>query len=125
MHRFLLDPGRFDRISYEKNFLFKDPVNVVVYIFYMQLYFSLSTLFFSEREFSYYSNLRLCTTKVFFSTESIKISNELSNQTQYLYLQLDSLNKIRCLKNHTFHLKLILLLSGDITLNPGPNRTND
>ena len=98
---------------------FKDPVNVVVYIFYMQLCFSLSTLFFSASKFSYHNSLKLCTTKVFFSIESIKISNELSNQTQYLYLQLDCLNKIRC-----FDLKLILLFSGDISLNPGPNWTN-
>ena len=32
---------------------FKDSVNAVVYIFYMQLCFSLSTSFFSESEFSY------------------------------------------------------------------------
>ena len=103
---------------------FKGSVDFVVYIFYMQLCFSLSTLFFSKSEFSYHSSLRLCTTKVFFSIESIKSSSELSNQTQYLYLQLDSLNKIRCLKNHPYYLKLITLLSGDIRLKPGPNRTN-
>ena len=103
---------------------FKDPVDGVVYIFYMQLCFSRSTLFFSASKFSYHNSLKLCTTEVFFSIESIKISNELSNQTQYLYLQLDSLNKIRCLKDHSLDLKLILLLSGDISLNPGPNWTN-
>ena len=103
---------------------FKDSVDVVIYIVYLQLCFSQSTLFFSESEFSYHSSLRLYTTKVFFSIESIKITYELSNQTQYLYLQLDSLNKIRCLKNHSLYLKLTLLLTGDISLNPGPNRTN-
>ena len=93
--------------------LFKDPVNVIVYcilyaiVFYMQFSFSLSILFFAERKFSYHSSLKICTTKVFFSIEFIKISNELSNQTQYLYLQLDTLNKIRYLKNHTLYLKLI------------------
>ena len=60
---------------------FKGSVDFVVYIFYMQLCFSLSTLFFSKSEFSYHSSLRLCTTKVFFSIESIKSSSELSNQT--------------------------------------------
>ena len=103
---------------------FKDSVNVVVYIFYMQLCFSLSTLFFTESEFSYHSSLRLCTTNIFFSIESKKISNDLSDQTQYLCLKLDSLNKIRCLKYHSLYLKLMLLLSGDISLNPGPNRGN-
>ena len=60
---------------------FKDLVNVAVYMFYMQLCFSLSKLFFLESEFSYHSSLRLYTTKVFFLIESIKISNELSNHT--------------------------------------------
>ena len=60
---------------------FKGSIDFVVYIFYMQLCFSLSTLFFSKSEFSYHSSLRLCTTKVFFSIESIKSSSELSNQT--------------------------------------------
>ena len=45
---------------------FKGSIDFVVYIFYMQLCFSLSTLFFSKSEFSYHSSLRLCTTKVFF-----------------------------------------------------------
>ena len=60
---------------------FKGSIDFVVYIFYMQLCFSLSTLFFSKSEFSYHNSLRLCTTKVFFSIESIKSSSELSNQT--------------------------------------------
>ena len=102
----------------------KDSVNVVVYIFYMQRYFSLSTLFFSESEFNYHSSLRLYTTKVFFSMESTTFSYQLSNQTQYLYLQLDSLNRIRYLKNQSLHLKLLLLLSDDISLKLGPNWTS-
>ena len=84
----------------------------------MQLCFSLSALFFSESEFRYHSSLRLCIYyKSIFSIESIKISNELSNQTQYLYLQPDFLNEIRCLKNHSLYLKLILVLSRNINDN--------
>ena len=62
--------------------------------------------------------------KGIFSIESKKINNELSNKTQYLCLQLDSLNKIRCLKNYSLYLKLIVLLPADISLNPWSNRTN-
>ena len=62
--------------------------------------------------------------KGIFSIESKKINNELSNKTQHLCLQLDSLNKIRCLKNYSLYLKLIVLLSADISLNPWSNRTN-
>ena len=53
-------------------FFFKDSFNVVVYIFCMQLCFSLSILFFWESKFSYHSSLRLCTTKVLFSIRSRK-----------------------------------------------------
>lgn len=60
----------------------------------------------------------------FFPIEPIRINNELSAQAQYLYLQLDYLIKINCQKNHFLYLKLILLLSGDISLNPGPIRNN-
>ena len=33
---------------------------------------------------------------------------------------ISSLNQIKCHKNHFLYLKLILLLSGDISLSPGP-----
>ena len=71
-----------------------------------------------------HSHLRLYTKNVFFAIESIKIINELSNGTPYLYPQLDYLNKIRCLKKNSLYLKLILLLSSHISSNPGPSRTN-
>ena len=51
-------------------------------------------------------------------------SSELSNQTQYLYLELDSFNNLKCLKNHLLYLKLILKQSRDISLNLRPNQTN-
>ena len=51
---------------------FKDSFNVVVYIFCMQLCFSLSISFFWESKFCYHSSLRLCTTKVLFSIRSKK-----------------------------------------------------
>ena len=45
---------------------FKDSVDVVSYIFYLQPCFSQSTLIFSESEFSYHSSLRLCTMARYF-----------------------------------------------------------
>ena len=50
----------------------------------------------------------------------IKICDDLNNENQYGCLQLSCLNQIKCHKNHFLYLKLILLLSGDISLNPEP-----
>lgn len=81
---------------------FKRTVNNFVYVFHRQLCLSLIILYCSESAFSCHNNLMLW---------MIKISNGLSNQIQYLYLQMGSLNKIKCSKQHFLYLKLILLLS--------------
>ena len=44
----------------------------------------------------------------------------MNNENQYLCLQLNCLNEIECHKSHFHYLKLIFLLSGDISLNLGP-----
>ena len=54
----------------------------------------------------------------------IKICDDLNNENRYLCLQLNYLNQIKFHKNHFLYLKLILLLSGDISLNPGPIQNN-
>ena len=56
--------------------------------------------------------------------ESIKICDDLNNESQYLCLQLNCLNQIKCHKNNFLYLKLILLLSGDISLNPRTIQNN-
>ena len=43
----------------------------------------------------------------------------MNNEKQYLCLQLNCLNQTKCYKNYLLYLKLILLLSRDIGLNPG------
>ena len=76
-------------------------------------------MYCSKKRFSHHSKIRLCTTKEFFLIESIKICDDLNDENQYLCLQVNCLNQTKCHKNHIFYLKLILLLSGDISLNPG------
>ena len=56
--------------------------------------------------------------------ESIKICDDLNNENQYLCSQLNCLSQIKCYKNYFLYLKLILLLSGDISLNPGAIQNN-
>ena len=48
----------------------------------------------------------------------------MNNGNQYLCLQLNCLNQIKYHKNQFLYLKFILLLSGDISLNPGPIQNN-
>ena len=78
----------------------------------------------SEITFSHHSKIRLCTAKEFFLIESIKICDDLNNENQYLCLWLSCLNQIKCHKNQFHYLKLVLLLSWDISLNPGPIQNN-
>ena len=98
----------------------KRNINVFIHIVFLQLFLSLLTLYWSEKRFNHHSKIKLCTTKEFFLIESIEIYDDLNNENQYLCLQLNCLNQIKCHKNHFFYLKLVLLLSGDISLNPGP-----
>ena len=72
-----------------------------------------------RKRFSNHSKIRLGTTKEFFLIESVKICDNLNNENQYLCLQLNCLNQIKCHKSYSPYLKLILLLSGDIRLNRG------
>ena len=111
------------RLHRAKVFL-KHNISFFIQIFFIQLLLSLLTLYWSEVIFSHHSKIRLCTTKEFFLIESIKICDELNNENQYLCLQLNCLNQIKCHKNHFLYLKLILVLSGDISLNPGPIQNN-
>ena len=53
--------------------------------------------------------------KIIFLIEPIKICDDLNDEKQYLCLQLNCTNQIKCHRNHIVCLKLILLLSGDKT----------
>ena len=57
----------------------------------------------------------------FFTIESLKTSENISITSQELNLNLLTLRKMNC-KDHTKFFRLILLLSGDINLNPGPTQ---
>ena len=99
-------------------------INFFIDIFFIQLFLSPLTLFRSEIRFSHHSKIRLCTTKEFFLIESIKVCDDLNNENQYLCSQLNCLNEIKYHKNEFLCLKLILLLLGDISLNPGRIQNN-
>ena len=88
-------------------------INFFIYIFFIQLFLSLLRIYSSEIRFSHHNKIKLATTKDFFFIESSKICDDFNHENQYLCLQLNCLNQIKCHKNYFFYLKLILLLSGD------------
>ena len=68
------------------------------------------------------NNLKTCDNSSFFNTESIFSTNQLY-ETQLKYnLQLSVLSKLNFV-NHESFFKYLLLLSGDINLNPGPKHS--
>ena len=61
----------------------KHNIDIFIHIFFIQLFLSLLTLYWSEKRFRHHSKIRLCTTKEFFLIEFIKICNDLNNENQY------------------------------------------
>ena len=61
----------------------KHNINIFIHIFFIQLFLSLLTLYWSEKRFRRHSKIMLCTTKEFFLIEFIKICDDLNNENQY------------------------------------------
>ena len=107
----LLDKSCCDRLFTAKVFL-EHNISIFIHMIFIQLFLSLRTLNWFKKRFSHHSKIKLCTTNEFFLIESIKIIDDLNNENQYLCLQLNCLNQIKCHKNHFLYLKFMLLLSG-------------
>ena len=101
-------------------FFLKHNINISIHVFFLQLFLLLFTFYWSKQKFCHHSKIRSCITTAFYLIESIKHCDDLNNESQYLCLQLNCLNQIKCHKNHFLCLKLILLLSEDVSLSPGP-----
>ena len=69
------------------------------------------------------NKLKFCFTCQLFTPDTIKITNEINTSYFQSELIIFAIYKFRFktdIKNHSFHLLLLLLPSGDISLNPGP-----
>ena len=71
-----------------------------------------------------YKGLKKYCTGDFFTIESLKISENISIIRQAMNLNLLTLREMNY-KDHTKFFRLILLLSGDINLNPGPTQISE
>ena len=95
--------------------------NILPHIFFNLLFFHLSLLFFSSSEINTKRNrpLENCTQKEFFTIETIQDSNYVSELFLKTNFYMLAISKIKY-KNHFSFFQLLLLLSGDINPNPGP-----
>ena len=97
-------------------------------MFYM-INFSLLILLFkfsseSNYQFSHHENLRNRSKNMFFSIRSLDLVKDIDNFQQNCYFQLLTLSKMKN-KHHSLFLIFVLLLSGNISTNPGPNQNRN
>ena len=78
---------------------------------------SLSVVYYSKPSLN--TILRNSPTKEFFTIEVLHITYKINEFSAYMHFKLFTINKMKNKYNHLY-LKMILVLSGDIELNPGP-----
>ena len=74
---------------------------------------------------SVFSKLRLCQNKDFFTIESIKLCENLSMKIISFNIRMTKTRLLIFKSNQAFILSLLLLLCGDVEVNPGPITNND
>ena len=86
------------------------------FLIYFLLCFSANSLHKSKN-----CNLKCCPNNEFFSTELIKITGDINSAEMLMSSRYFALNKLRIKRNECFKFyHLLILLSGDVSLNPGP-----
>ena len=100
----------------------KDNFNITKQLFPFLIYFFLC---FSANSLHKSKNcdLKCCPNNEFFSTELIKITSDINSAEMLMSSRYFALNKLRIKRNECFKFyHLLILLSGDVSLNPGPSQ---
>ena len=100
----------------------KDNFNITKQLFPFLIYFFLC---FSANSLHKSKNfdLKYCPNNEFFSTELIKITGDINSAEMLMSSRYFALNKLRIKRNECFKFyHLLILLSGDVSLNPGPSQ---
>ena len=100
----------------------KDDFNITKQLFPFLIYFFLC---FSANSLHKSKNcdLKCCPNNEFFSTELIKIRDDISSAEILISSRYFARNKLRIKRNECFKFyHLLILLSGDVSLNPGPSQ---
>ena len=93
-----------------------------LFTFFLLSQFSISCFLFKTlNQNELQTSLKRYSKGDFFTIESLKTNENISITRQELNLNLLTLREMNC-KDHTKFFRLILLLSGDINLNPGPTQ---
>ena len=85
----------------------------------MHLTISHNALSVSFNSVSIIVNLKNSPTNEFFTIEVLHITYKINEFSTSMHFKLLTISKMKCKRNHLY-LKMALLLSGDINLNPGP-----
>ena len=85
----------------------------------MHLAISHNALSVSFNSISIIVNLKNSPTNEFFTIEVLHIAYKINEFSTNIHFRLLTISKMKCRSNHLY-LKMALLLSGDINLNPGP-----
>ena len=74
---------------------------------------------FPYRSVNFNRNLKTCPKNEFFTIETVRITNQINELFLEISFKLFSVSRMKN-KNNYLYLKMLLILSGDINLNPGP-----
>ena len=85
----------------------------------IRLTIAYSALSISFNNVNVIANLKNSPTNEFFTIEVLHITYKINEFSTNTHLKLLTISKMKCKSNHLY-LKMALLLSGDINLNPGP-----
>ena len=84
------------------------------------LVFLSSNFYLSTNDNTVYNNVKLCNCLQFYSSDYLSTCNEPHETCLLSQFSILSISKLKAINNNKFFYCLILILSGDISLNPGP-----
>ena len=79
-----------------------------------------SKFYLSSYDDAVYNNVKLCNRLQFYSPDYIRTCKELNKACLLSQFSILTISKLKAINNNKSFCHLILILSGDISLNPGP-----
>ena len=93
--------------------------NIFIFCYLIQLSVAMYMLGFPYRSTNFNRSLKTCPKNEFFTIKTVRITNKINELFLETSFKLFSVSTMKN-KNNYLYLKMLLILSGDINLNPGP-----
>ena len=93
--------------------------NIFIVCYLIKLSVAMHMIGFPYRSANFNRSLKTCPKNEFFTIETVPITNEINELFLETNFKLFSVSKMKN-KNNYLYFKMLLILSGDINLNPGP-----